>query len=119
MYTRGEPCKLAPVPPSDRPEWLIDVLLRSVQVLLVPTTECLIGSRDRESSLYYSDLVASEEFLGSHVLRIPTNPGSANGKEESNVRDNRGKAKQVTTFNGRTVIIKENSVYSNKGGISE
>jgi hypothetical protein len=32
------------------------------------------------------------------------------------VRDNRGKAKQVTTFNGRTVIIKENSVYSNKGG---
>ena len=107
------------MPPSDRPEWLIDVLLRSVQVLLVPTTECLIGSRDRESSLYYSDLVASEEFLGSHVLRIPTNPGSANGKEESNVRDNRGKAKQVTTFNGRTVIIKENSVYSNKGGISE
>jgi hypothetical protein len=33
------------------------------------------------------------------------------------VRDNRGKAKQVTTFNGRTVIIKENSVYSNKGEI--
>ncbi|OOQ85283.1 VPS9 domain protein [Penicillium brasilianum] len=84
-------------------------------VLLVPTTECLIGSRDRESGLYYSDLVASEEFLGSHVLRIPINPASTNGKEESNVRDNRGKAKQVTTFNGRTVIIKENSVYSNKG----
>lgn len=32
------------------------------------------------------------------------------------MRDNRGKAKQVTTFNGRTVIIKENSIYSNKGG---
>lgn len=85
-------------------------------MLLVPTTDCLIGSRDRESSLYYSDLVASEEFLGSHVLRMPISPGSANGKEESNVRDNRGKAKQLTTFNGRTVIIKENSVYSNKGG---
>lgn len=50
------------------------------------------------------------------MLRIPINAGSTNGKEESNVRDNRGKAKQVTTFNGRTVIIKENSVYSNKGG---
>ncbi|KAJ5281287.1 hypothetical protein N7478_006659 [Penicillium angulare] len=84
-------------------------------VLLVPTTESLVGSRDRESGIYYSDLVASEEFLGSHVLRIPINTGSKDGKEESNVRDNRGKAKQVTTFNGRTVIIKENSVYSNKG----
>ncbi|KAJ5794265.1 hypothetical protein N7457_000864 [Penicillium paradoxum] len=85
------------------------------RVLLVPTTESLIGSRDRESNLLYSDLVASEEFLGSHVLRIPIHTGSANSKEESNVRDNRGKAKQVTTFNGRTVIIKDNSVYSNKG----
>ncbi|KAJ5893911.1 hypothetical protein N7495_005602 [Penicillium taxi] len=83
-------------------------------VLLVPTTECLVGSRDRESNLQYSDLVTSEEFLGSHVLRIPINTGP-NGKEESNVRDSRGKAKQVTTFNGRTVIIKENLVYSNKG----
>ncbi|KAJ5827449.1 hypothetical protein N7447_004212 [Penicillium robsamsonii] len=84
-------------------------------VLLVPTTESLIGSRDRESNLLYSDLVASEEFLGSHVLRIPIHTGSANSKEENNVRENRGKAKQVTTFNGRTVIIKDNSVYSNKG----
>lgn len=91
------------------------MLFDTAQILLVPTTECLIGSRDRESNLYYSDLVASEEFLGSHVLRIPINPGSTNGKEDANVRDNRGKAKQVTTFNGRTVIIKENSVYSNKG----
>ncbi|KAJ5698476.1 hypothetical protein N7462_000481 [Penicillium macrosclerotiorum] len=84
-------------------------------VLLVPTTECLIGSRDRESNLYYSDLVTSEEFLGSHVLRMPLNSSSTNGKDESSIRDSRGKAKQVTTFNGRTVIIKENSVYSNKG----
>jgi small subunit ribosomal protein S11 len=79
-------------------------------------TESLIGSRDRESSLYYSDLVASEEFLGSHALRIPVTSGTTGTKEDSNVRDSRGKAKQVTTVNGRTVIIKENSVYSNKGG---
>ncbi|KAE8353826.1 hypothetical protein BDV28DRAFT_99036 [Aspergillus coremiiformis] len=84
-------------------------------VLLVPVTESLIGSRDRESSLYYSDLVVSEEFLGSHVLRIPITNGTAGTKDDSNVRDSRGKAKQVTTANGRTVIIKENSVYSNKG----
>ncbi|KAF7719324.1 Myosin light chain kinase-related family protein [Penicillium ucsense] len=84
-------------------------------VLLVPTSDCLVGPRDRESGLLYSDLVASEEFLGSHVLRVPVNQGHPNGKEDSNMRDSRGKAKQVTTFNGRTVIIKENSVYSNKG----
>lgn len=89
--------------------------LRAPQVLLVPTTDSLINSRERESNIAYSDLVASEEFLGSHVLRIPIHTGSANSKEENNIRDNRGKAKQVTTFNGRTVIIKENSIYSNKG----
>ncbi|KAJ5562100.1 hypothetical protein N7535_003442 [Penicillium sp. DV-2018c] len=95
-------------------KWLNSVAC-ALQVLLVPTTESLIGSRDRESNLLYSDLVASEEFLGSHVLRIPIHPGSANSREDNNVRDNRGKAKQVTTFNGRTVIIKDNSIYSNKG----
>ncbi|KAF7585676.1 hypothetical protein BBP40_010335 [Aspergillus hancockii] len=84
-------------------------------VLLVPVTESLIGSRDRESSLFYSDLVVSEEFLGSHALRIPINNGTPGTKEDSNVRDSRGKAKQVTTVNGRTVIVKESSVYSNKG----
>ncbi|GES58919.1 VPS9 domain protein [Aspergillus terreus] len=84
-------------------------------VLLVPITESLIGSRDRESSVLYSDLVVSEEFLGSHALRIPGSNGTSGAKDDSNVRDSRAKAKQVTTANGRTVIIKENSVYSNKG----
>ncbi|KAL5341790.1 hypothetical protein BJX70DRAFT_26532 [Aspergillus crustosus] len=83
-------------------------------VLLVPVSESLIGSRDRESSLFYSDLVVSEEFLGSHTLRIPVSSGIG-GRDDPNVRDGRGKAKQVTTANGRTVIIRDNSVFSNKG----
>ncbi|KAI9376767.1 hypothetical protein BJX61DRAFT_548033 [Aspergillus egyptiacus] len=82
-------------------------------ILLVPVSESLIGSRDRESSLYYSDLVVSEEFLGSHTLRIPVPSGG--GRDDPSVRDGRGKAKQVTTVNGRTVIIRDSSVYSNKG----
>lgn len=86
-----------------------------LQVLLVPITESLIGSRDRETAVLYTDLVVSEEFLGSHTLRIPGPNGTTGGKDNSNIRDSRGKAKQVTTVNGRTVIIKENSVYSNKG----
>ncbi|KAL2832080.1 hypothetical protein BDW59DRAFT_115202 [Aspergillus cavernicola] len=83
-------------------------------VLLVPVSDSLIGSRDRESSLLYSDLVVSEEFLGSHTLRIPVSNG-VGGRDDPSVRDGRGKAKQVTTVNGRTVIVRDNSVYSNKG----
>ncbi|KAE8549587.1 hypothetical protein EYB25_008109 [Talaromyces marneffei] len=84
-------------------------------VLLVPTTESLFGSRDKDSNVLYSDLVSSEEFLGSHVLRIPNPPGPSHKSDAPNARDTRTKAKQVTTVNGRTVIIKENSIYSNKG----
>lgn len=86
-------------------------------MLLVPTTESLIGSRDKESDAYYTDLVSSEEFLGSHVLRIPDSGGATNKQDASNGRDLRGKAKQVSTANGRTVIIKENHVYSSKGTV--
>lgn len=84
-------------------------------MLLVPVTESLINSRERDSNTLYSDLVISEEFLGSHILRIP--PGTPTNKDGTSVRDSRGKAKQVTTFNGRTVVIKESMIYSNKGGL--
>jgi len=82
----------------------------------VPTTEVLLTSRDSESGALYSDLAGSEEFLGSHVLRIPANQhGPAGGKDVPNMRESRGKAKQYTTVNGRTVVIKDAFVYSNKG----
>ncbi|KAF4633938.1 hypothetical protein G7Y89_g4176 [Cudoniella acicularis] len=85
-------------------------------ILLVPTTEILLTSRDRESGALYSDLAGSEEFLGSHVLRIPANnAATAGGKDAPNMRENRGKAKQYTTVNGKTVVVKDAFVYSNKG----
>ncbi|KAI9738585.1 MAG: hypothetical protein M1834_008089 [Cirrosporium novae-zelandiae] len=83
-------------------------------ILLVPTTEVLLTSRDRESGAFYTDLVASEEFLASHVLRIQHGAG-ADTKEPTNVRETKGKAKQFSTVNGRTVVIKDSAVYSNKG----
>ncbi|KAL1958578.1 hypothetical protein VTO42DRAFT_4175 [Malbranchea cinnamomea] len=83
-------------------------------VLLVPTTESLLNSRDRDSNTPYIDLVSSEEFLGSHVLRIST-PGPSVMKDVLAVRDKQGKAKQITTVNGRTVVLKDSFVYSNKG----
>lgn len=36
-------------------------------------------------------------------------------KDGASFRENRGKAKQYSTANGRTVIIKDAFVYSNKG----
>ena len=42
---------------------------------------------------------ASDEFLAGHVLRISGTVEPGNG----NVRDNRGKAKQFTTVNGRII----------------
>ncbi|TEY61075.1 hypothetical protein BOTCAL_0175g00160 [Botryotinia calthae] len=85
-------------------------------ILLVPTTEVLLTSRDRETGALYADLAGSEDFLSSHVLRVPANhAATAGGKDAPNMRENRGKAKQYTTVNGRTVVIKDAFVYSNKG----
>ncbi|KAL8914680.1 MAG: hypothetical protein Q9171_000692 [Xanthocarpia ochracea] len=80
-------------------------------ILLVPTTEVLLTSRDRESNALYSDLTSSEEFLASHIIRTAGAQAPSNGS----VRDSRGKAKQYNTINGRTVVVKESFVYSNKG----
>lgn len=77
----------------------------------MPTTECLLTGRDRETNAPYTDVAASDEFLASHVLRLSGTPAPGS----SNVRDSRGKAKQYTTINGRTVVVKESFVYSNKG----
>lgn len=100
-------------------------------ILLVPTTDVLLSSRDAEAAPGSSaaETVSAEEFLASHVLRIPdpAKPaggsgatgaagGAAGGKDSTpNLREMRGKAKQYNTINGRNVVIKDNVVYTNKG----
>ncbi|KAH8727608.1 hypothetical protein GQ44DRAFT_757983 [Phaeosphaeriaceae sp. PMI808] len=85
-------------------------------VLLVPTTEVLLTSRDKETNTLYADLSGSEDFLASHVLRVPGGVGPNNHiKDAGSFRETRGKAKQYTTANGRTVIVKDAFIYSNKG----
>lgn len=99
--------------PKDVPQ---GIWLNIRQVLLVPTTEVLLTSRDRDTNASYADLSGSEEFLASHVLRVPGGVGPNNHvKDGSTFRESRGKAKQYSTANGRTVIIKDAFVYSNKG----
>jgi hypothetical protein len=86
-------------------------------ILLVPLTSVLLTSRDSETGALLSETALSEEFLASHVLRIPAPKVSAAGGKEvtQNLREMRGKAKVYTTFNGRNIVIKDNLVYSNKG----
>lgn len=86
-------------------------------VLLVPTTEFFLTSRETESGVSPSELVASEDFLSSHVLKIPSHGTVAGGKDSGvgNLRELRGKARQYNTLNGRSVVIKDAFVYSNKG----
>ena len=52
------------------------------------------------------------------MLRIPETTGALGGKDLGTSRDSRGKAKQFTTVNGRTVVVKESFVYSNKGTVT-
>ncbi|KAI9894361.1 MAG: hypothetical protein M1814_003117 [Vezdaea aestivalis] len=82
-------------------------------ILLVPTTEVLLNSKDADSNALYADLASSEEFLSSHVLRLSAEAATA--KEGGTMRDNRAKARQYNTMNGRTVVLKDGLVYSNKG----
>jgi hypothetical protein len=87
-------------------------------ILLVPITSVLLNARDAETGNPLSETIGSDEFLGSHVLRFTTQKpaGAAGAKEGSqNLREMRGKAKVYTTVNGRSIVIKDNLVYSNKG----
>ncbi|KAF6802982.1 vps9 domain protein [Colletotrichum sojae] len=87
-------------------------------ILLVPATDVLLTSRETESGSTNQEVITSEEFLASHVLRVPASAaaGAAGGKDGiQNLRELRGKAKQYQTINGRTVVIKDTHVYSNKG----
>lgn len=99
-------------------------------VLLIPTTDVLLSSREAEASPGSSlaETVSTDEFLSSHVLRIPDpakakdgaaggSGGPPGGKDTTpNLREMRGKARQYNTINGRNVVIKDNVVYTNKGG---
>ena len=86
-----------------------------MKILLVPTTEVILTHKDRDSGSPLIDLVSTDEFLASHVLSVGDSRLSEENKDPGSVRDSRGKAKQFSTLNGRTVVIKESFVYSNKG----
>jgi hypothetical protein len=89
----------------------------SQHILLVPTTEVLLNAKDRDTNTSYAELAGTEEFLASHVLRVAGGGllGEQTNRDGANSRENKTKARQYSTLNGRTVIIKDAFVYSNKG----
>ena len=85
-------------------------------VLLVPLTDVLLTYKETDGGSPAHELIASDEFLASHILRIPSPSAATAGKEAGqNLREVRGKAKQFQTLNGKSVIIKDSIVYTNKG----
>ncbi len=83
-------------------------------ILLVPTADVLLSLRDTETGAPLVASIASDEFLASHVLRIPI--PKAGGKDVAqNLREMRGKPRVYSTFNGRSLVIKDNCIYTNKG----
>lgn len=82
----------------------------------MPTTEFLLTHQDGETQSPYYDFTGSEEFLGSHVLRItPESPPQTSSKDATSLRESKGKARQYTTVNGRGLIVRDAYVYTNKG----
>ncbi|KAL1839144.1 hypothetical protein VTJ49DRAFT_1840 [Mycothermus thermophilus] len=90
-------------------------------ILLVPTADVLFNARDPDSGAPLLASIASDEFLASHVVRIPIPKGQGSGAKDAsgvaaqNLREMRGKPKIYGTINGRSIVIKENSIYTNKG----
>jgi hypothetical protein len=88
-----------------------------LHILLVPLTDVLLDSRDPETGAPLVASIASEEFLASHVLRLPPPRSHVAGAKDGahNLREMRGKQKIYNTLNGRSIVIKDNYIYSNKG----
>lgn len=85
-------------------------------VLLVPSTDVLLTHRETDSGASNRDVIASEDFLASHVLRIPPSGAMGAGKDGGHtLRDMKGKAKPFNTFNSKSIIMKDSFIYTNKG----
>ncbi|MBE3109146.1 MAG: hypothetical protein IMZ46_01315 [Acidobacteria bacterium] len=84
-------------------------------ILLVPTTDLLLTHHEADTGASAQEILLSEEFIASHVLRIPGGGAIGSAEPAQNLREVRGKAKQYSTLNSRSVVIKDGFVYSNKG----
>ncbi|KKA26308.1 hypothetical protein TD95_001768 [Thielaviopsis punctulata] len=88
-------------------------------VILVPATDFLLSHKET-SSASTPDFITSEEFLASHVIKIQTGGVNLSGRDrndaiQQNIRESRGKPRSYPTINNRSIIIREYSIFTNKG----
>ncbi|QIX01855.1 hypothetical protein AMS68_007372 [Peltaster fructicola] len=84
-------------------------------ILLVPTTEILLFSKDSDTNSPYHECCQTEDFLACHVLHAHPLPTGDTSHAGGSVRETKTKPKQYATVNGKSVIVKDNFIYSNKG----
>lgn len=91
----------------------------SQYIVLIPTTEFLLTHQDKDTQASYHELATSEELIACHVIRAAGGTGGefrpTGSAKETGMREARSKARQYTTLNGRTVVLKDAHVFTNKG----
>ncbi|SPO04012.1 related to VPS9 domain protein [Cephalotrichum gorgonifer] len=122
--------RLSPRPPNEAPMLPLNPFLGAFfksplpaqcaqthqHILLVPTVDVLLTHHESETGASAPEILLSEEFIASHVIRIPgAGVNGAAPEPVPNLREIRGKAKQYSTINGRSIVMKDGFVYSNKG----
>ncbi|KAA8904717.1 hypothetical protein TRICI_005414 [Trichomonascus ciferrii] len=71
--------------------------------ILVPQTDKLEWCVDKDTSLPFRDLCLNEDFIASHIIQVPVSSR------------NHQRARYLHTLNGRTVVIKDNEIFTHKG----
>lgn len=71
--------------------------------ILVPQTGKLEWYVDKDTSLPFRDLCLNEDFIASHIIQVPVSSR------------NHQRARYLHTLNGRTVVIKDNEIFTHKG----
>ncbi|KAK7204485.1 hypothetical protein BZA70DRAFT_290447 [Myxozyma melibiosi] len=72
-------------------------------VILVPTTTSLLYTVDQETNTPFAELCNQEDFLASHIVKIGVSAKAI------------GRARVFWTLNGRSIVIKDDFIYTNKG----
>ncbi|KAK9463731.1 uncharacterized protein V1516DRAFT_58352 [Lipomyces oligophaga] len=71
--------------------------------LLVPVTPSILFTIDSETSIPFAELCTQDDFLSSHILKIGVSTKAI------------GRARVFWTLSGRSVVIRDDYIYTNKG----
>lgn len=93
-----------PSPSSKVKDIVNKISSSSGYTLLIPQTSQLEWNVDKDTALPFRDLCLHDDFIASHIIQVSLSS-----------RNNHQRARYYGTLNGRTVIIKDNEIYTHKG----